>query len=149
MPVGELCNREVVVTDRNTTVSEAAELMRRHHVGCLVVMDALQGPRKPVGILTDRDIVIEVVAKQVAPDTITVGEILREELKTVPASAGVFDTLRYMHDHGIRRMPVVDDAGQLVGIITLDDYLGLLSEEMTQLSKLIGNEQRRESKLRP
>lgn len=149
MPIGEFCNREVVIAERNTTVSEAAELMRRHHVGCLVVMDALQGPRKPVGILTDRDIVIEVVAKQLAPDTITVGEILPDGLKTVRASAGVFDTLRYMHDHGIRRMPVVDDAGQLVGIITLDDYLGLLSEQLTQLSKLISQEQRRESKLRP
>ena len=145
MPIGEFCNREVVIADRDTTALEAAQLMRQYHVGCLVVVDSVEGPRRPVGVVTDRDIVIEVVAKQVAPESVKLGEMLASEVSTVSTTDGVYDTLRYMREHGIRRMPVVDALGQLAGIVTMDDYLTLLSEEMTELSKLIAREQKRET----
>ncbi len=148
MPIGEFCNREVVIADPDTTALEAAQLMRQFHVGCLIVVDSKDGSRRPVGIVTDRDIAIEVVAKQVAPESIRLGEMLIGALATVGVAEGVFDTLRYMREHGIRRMPVVDALGQLVGIVTMDDYLSLLSEELAELVRLMAKEQKRETTLR-
>lgn len=149
MPIGEFCNREVIMAAPGTTVVEAAQLMRQHHVGSLVVVESLTGSHRPVGVVTDRDLVIEVLAKEVAPETLTLGDLLTDGVATVKADAGVFDTLRYMREHGHRRMPVVDAAGQLAGIVTLDDYLALLTEEMTELSRLTVTEQWREGKTRP
>lgn len=148
MPIGEFCNREVIVADRNTSVFEAARLMREYHVGCLVVVESLDGPRRPIGLVTDRDIVVEVVAENVAPETVKLGEIMTGKLSTIRVTDGVYDTLRYMREHGFRRMPVVNELGELAGIVSMDDYLGLLAEEMTELTRLIAREQGRESTLR-
>lgn len=144
MAIGEICNREVVIVEREAPVIEAARLMRQYHVGDLVVVDAPSGLRRPVGIVTDRDIVIEVVAMQVAPETLRVGDIMSAELATVRETEGVFETIRYMRDKGIRRLPVVDRDGWLQGIVTLDDLLILLAEEMGELARLIGREMDRE-----
>lgn len=148
MPIGEFCNREVIVADRDTSVFEAAQLMREYHVGCLVVVESLDGPRRPIGLVTDRDIVMEVVAENVAPETVKLGEIISGKLSTIHVTDGVYDTLRYMREHGFRRMPVVNELGELAGIVSMDDYLGLLAEEMTELTRLIAREQGRESTLR-
>lgn len=148
MPIGEFCNREVIVADRTTSVFEAARLMREYHVGCLVVVESLDGPRRPIGLVTDRDIVVEVVAENVAPETVKLGEIMTGKLSTICVTDGVYDTLRYMREHGFRRMPVVNELGELAGIVSMDDYLGLLAEEMTELTRLIAREQGRESTLR-
>jgi CBS domain-containing protein len=107
-----VCAREVVIADRQTTVLEAAQLMRQFHVGSLVVVDSMDGPRRPIGIVTDRDIAIEVVAKQMDPGGIRPGEMLVGTLATVTVNEGVFETLRCMREHGIRRMPVVDANGR-------------------------------------
>jgi CBS domain-containing protein len=148
MAIGEICNREVVIVAREAPVPEAARLMRQYHVGDLVVVDELAGPRRPVGIVTDRDIVVEVVAMQVAPETLRVGDIMSAELATVRETEGVFETIRYMRDKGIRRLPVVDRDGWLQGIVTLDDLLLLLAEEMGELARLIGREMDREQATR-
>jgi len=148
MPVGEICNREVVVAEKSLSVVEAARLMRTHHVGDLVVVEAREGRKHPVGIVTDRDIVVEVVAAGVNPELLKVGDIMGPEVATVRESEGLFEALRYMRDKGVRRMPVVDAAGGLVGILTLDDLLGLLGEEMMELSKLVSNERQREASVR-
>jgi CBS domain-containing protein len=148
MPVGEICNREVVIAARDMGVTEAARLMRGHHVGDLVVTEDRNGHRHPVGIVTDRDIVVEVVAAGVNPEALKVGDIMGAEVATVREGEGVFEALRYMRDKGVRRMPVVDAAGGLVGIITLDDLLGLLAEEMTELAKLVSHERQREASAR-
>jgi len=145
MPVGEICNREVVIAEKSLTVSEAARLMREHHVGDLVVVDQREGRRQPVGIVTDRDIVVEVVAAGVNPEALKVGDIMGPDMATVRESEGLFEALRYMRDKGVRRMPVVDGTGGLVGILTLDDLLGLLAEEMTELAKLVSHERQREA----
>jgi len=144
MAIGEICNREVVIVAREAPVSEAARLMRQYHVGDLVVVDELAGLRRPVGIVTDRDIVIEVVAMEVAPETLRVGDIMSAELATVRETEGVYETIRYMRDKGIRRLPVVDRDGWLQGIVTLDDLLILLAEEMGEMARLIGREMDRE-----
>lgn len=145
MAVGELCKREVVVAERSMSVTEAARLMRTHHVGDLVVVEPAAGRRQPVGIVTDRDIVIEVVAAGVNPEALKVGDIMGQEVATVRESEGLFEALRRMREKGVRRMPVVDSGGGLVGILTLDDLLGLLAEELTELAKLVSHERQREA----
>lgn len=144
MAVGEICNREVVIVGRQQSVTEAARLMRTYHVGDLVVVEERDGRRYPVGILTDRDVVVEVVAEGVNPEALKVGDIMGAELATVRENEGVFEVLSYMRGKGVRRMPVVDGSGGLVGILTLDDLLGLLAEEMTELAKLVSHERQRE-----
>lgn len=145
MPIGEICNREVVIAEKALTVSAAAQLMRAHHVGDLVVVEERAGHRHPVGIVTDRDIVLEVVAAGVNPEALTVGDIMGADVATVRESEGLFEALR---DRGVRRMPVVDASGGLVGILTLDDLLSLLAEEMMELAKLVSHERQREATAR-
>jgi CBS domain-containing protein len=122
--------------------------MRKHHVGDLVVVEERGGLKQPVGIVTDRDIVVEVVAAGVNPDALKVGDIMGPEVATVRETEGLFEALRYMRDKGVRRMPVVDREGGLVGILTLDDLLSLLAEEMTELAKLVSHERQREATVR-
>ena len=148
MAVGEICNREVVITEKSVSVVDAAKLMRSHHVGDLVVVEEKGGRKHPVGIVTDRDIVVEVVAAGVNADALKVGDIMGPEVATVRESEGLFEALRYMRDKGVRRMPVVDRDGGLVGILTLDDLLSLLAEEMTELAKLVSHERQREATAR-
>jgi predicted transcriptional regulator len=148
MAVGEICNREVVITQKSVSVVDAAQLMRTHHVGDLVVVEEKDGRKHPAGIVTDRDIVVEVVAAGVNPDALKVGDIMGPEVATVRESEGLFEALRYMRDKGVRRMPVVDREGGLVGILTLDDVLSLLAEEMTELAKLVSHERQREATAR-
>lgn len=148
MPIGEFCNREVVVAAPNTTVLEAAQLMRRHHVGNVVVIDSPDGTRKPVGIVTDRDIVLEVVVKRLDPETVTLGHIMVSNLAVAHIGESILDTIQFMRRRGIRRVPVVDGAGELVGIVALDDVIGLLAEELNEVSKVILREQALEANLR-
>nr|WP_321464899.1 CBS domain-containing protein [uncultured Desulfobulbus sp.] len=144
MPVGELCNREVVFATKSTTITEAAQLMRRYHVGDLVVVDEVNCKRIPVGIVTDRDIVIEVVAKSQPLQDCTVDKIMNPRLIHVPESAGMIEAIRLMRAHAIRRIPVVSNDGTLVGILSADDVLDLLAEELSELAKVSPRQQTRE-----
>lgn len=144
MAIGEICNREVVFAARDTTVQAAAKLMRHYHVGSLVIVDDRAGKRIPVGIVTDRDIVVEVGATELDPKVITIGDIMSPELITVPESQGVLETMEVMRLKGVRRLPVVDGDGGLAGIVTIDDLLGVLAEELTDLTRIISREQTRE-----
>ncbi|MDP1997292.1 MAG: CBS domain-containing protein [Gallionella sp.] len=146
MPIGEICNREVIIVQRDTTVQEAAQLMRQHHVGALVVVKEVSGKRKPVGLVTDRDLVVEVLATQLDAAVITVGDIMLPELGTVPENSGVFETIQFMRTRAVRRLPVVDGQGTLIGIVALDDLLALLAEELSELSVLVSREQEKESR---
>jgi len=148
MPIGEFCNRSVVFATRKTSIAEAAQLMREYHVGDLVVVDVLDGNRVPVGIVTDRDIVVEIIAKSLDYNTFTVGDIMSPQLISVQKNEGVFETIRLMRDQGIRRIPVVNQDGGLEGIMAADDMLDLLAEEMTELAKVAPREQAREAQLR-
>lgn len=148
MGIGEICNREVIVVTKESKVAEAARLMREHHVGDVVVVLEQAGARTPIGILTDRDIVVEVVAAGLDPAFVSVGEIAFAALATVDENTGVFETIIYMRDKGIRRMPVVNAAGDLIGIVTLDDLIELLAEELNELARLIRHEQEKEMKER-
>ncbi len=148
MPIGEFCNREVVFATRKTSVKEAAELMRKYHVGDLVVVDEINGKRVPVGIVTDRDIVIEIIAESLSVDDFTAGDIMGAEVVSVHEKEGVVETIRLMRSHGIRRIPVVGQDGGLVGIMSVDDVLDLLAEELAELAKVAPREQAREARTR-
>ncbi len=136
MTIGEVCNRNVVCATRDTTVVEAANLMRHNHVGDLVVVEESDGRRTPLGIVTDRDLVVEVVAPGLDPKAIKVGELLIGRLTTVEERARSSDVVRLMATKGVRRMPVVDGAGTLVGIVTIDDLLPQLASQLSELSGL-------------
>lgn len=144
MAIGEFCNREVVVVENNCTILEAARLMRQHHVGSLVIVAADADVNRPVGVITDRDLVVEVMAGGLDPEAVLVGDVVNETLYSVRESADLFDALRLMRDHGVRRLPVVDVDGGLQGIFAVDDWVALLAEEMNELSRLIVHEQAKE-----
>jgi len=144
MPIGDICNREVVIMRRNDTVQEAARLMRQQHVGDVLVVDERDSVQVPIGIVTDRDLVVEIMASDVQRPLVSVGDIMSPEIATIKESAGVFEAIQYMRAKGVRRLPVVSDSGALVGILTLDDLLELLSEELLELSKLVRYEQKKE-----
>lgn len=148
MPISEICNTEVVTIRRNASIQETAQLMRERHVGDVVVVDELDGERMPVGIVTDRDIVIEVIAKGVALDKLTAGDIMSLDLITAQENDGVYETIQMMRVKGVRRLPVVNPRGGLFGILSVDDVIGLLSDEMGEVARLISHEQTLEKKAR-
>ncbi|CAE6514258.1 MAG TPA: CBS domain-containing protein [Nitrosomonas nitrosa] len=148
MSIGEICNREVVVVQPEDTVLQAAKLMRQHHVGSVLVVDQHNGKPVPVGIVTDRDLVVEVMATELDPETITVSDIMVPDFAMVKEETGVFETIQYMRNKSVRRLPVVDKEGRLIGIIALDDLLTLLSEELDALAKLVAREQKKETNTR-
>lgn len=144
MTIGEICTRDVVVALKGLSVRQAAQMMREHHVGALVVTEAVKGDSVPAGVLTDRDIVVGIVAKGLDPDTLSVGEIMAPEVVTVHECDSVSDTAELMRVKGVRRLPVVNDKGALVGIIAADDLLGVMAGGLNSLAKMVQREQRRE-----
>ncbi len=149
MSVGKFCNREVVITGRETSILETARLMRRHHVGDVIVADTRDGQRIPVGIVTDRDMVVELLAEEVDLDTVDIGDVMSFDLVVVKEDADLLDTVKQMRVKGVRRVPVVNDRGSLVGLLALDDLLELLAEQITDVVHLIRNEQESERHKRP
>ena len=137
MAVGELCIRQVIVAPPNTSVLEAARLMRQHHVGDIVDTEEMEGRRAPVGIVTDRDIVLEVLAQGLDAANLSVGDIMSSDLITVRENEGIFQTIQLMRAKGARRAPVVNGEGALVGIVSVDDMVEFLAEELSELAKLI------------
>jgi CBS domain-containing protein len=148
MTVGEFCNREVVVATEEASIIEVAQLMRKYHVGDVVIVDRSKSPPLPVGIITDRDIVVELVAAEVPLDAVGVGEVMSYELITAREGDGIWETLQRMRSKGVRRMPVVNEQGGLEGILTVDDLLEIFSEELISLAKVANREIIREKELR-
>lgn len=144
MTAGEFCTREVTTAERGMSVTEAAKLMRDRHVGALVVVESGERP-VPVGLLTDRDLVVEVIGEEVPVDSVSVGDIMSADLLTAREEDRLWDTLERMRARGVRRVPVVDRGNFLVGILAADDILELLAQELGALSRLIRREQEREA----
>jgi len=148
MSAGEYCNREVVVVGKTEVLREAVTLMRSNHVGDVVVVDRQATNMLPLGILTDRDLVIEILAKDVDMDSVNVGDVMSVDIITVTEDTKLLDAIKIMRNKGIRRLPVVNTAGGLEGILTVDDILELLAEQISNLVKLVSVEQHREQKRR-
>lgn len=145
MNAAEICQRRVITAARDTTLPDAAKLMRQHHVGCLIVVDQTDGQLRPVGVLTDRDLVVEVIANEVPLNTVTVGDIMTLALLKVSESENIMEVAQRMRHRGVRRVPVVTETtGELLGIIAMDDILRLLSEELSLLSAITSREAEQE-----
>jgi len=144
MAIGDICTRDTVFTTKESSIAAAAGLMREHHVGDLVVVEEKAGRRIPVGILTDRDLVIEILAKGVDINSLTVGDLMIEDLVTARESDGLYETIQRMRAKGVRRVPVVDANNSLIGIVSVDDLLDLLADELSALARLVSREQARE-----
>ena len=148
MTIKDFCVRSVVTVARTDTITAAAALMREHHVGDVVVVDESGGRRVPVGIVTDRDIVVEVIAAGVDARALKVGDLLQRSVVTVREDRSYTDTVRLMTQHGIRRVPVVDAQGALVGIVSADDMLRQLAVPLAALSELPRRERHVEVQVR-
>ena len=122
--------------------------MRQHHAGDLVVVDDGDEERSPVGIITDRDIVTEVLGKGLDPGKTTVASVMSSQLVVASGSEDVSEAVERMRVHGVRRIPITDDNGALLGIFTLDDLLKLNAEQLDAPVAILTKEQTRESRSR-
>lgn len=137
MSVGQICIREVDLVEQDECVQSAAQRMNSRNAGTLVVLDA---GSHPVGILTDRDLAIRVVGKGLDPYATTVAEVMSTAPDSVREETSIETALSHMRSGPFRRLPVVDEQGQLVGIISLNDILELLTEEFAEIGQLIRSE---------
>jgi CBS domain-containing protein len=148
MEIGTICQRPVFTVRRSDEVVRAAQLMREKHVGYLVVVE-LDPLARPVGVLTDRDIVVGVVARQVDPKAVCVGDIMTVDPITALESDSVEAALQKMRVFGIRRLPVVNDHRELVGLLAMDDLLQVIAGDAQEVVNAIRKEQLMEGVTRP
>jgi len=144
MNVGEYCNRDVICINFDKTPLEAARIMRSQHTGCVVVIEEQDGRPIPISILTDRDITLEIVAEEVDPSMVSVLDLNRRSLVKVNEKEDLTESIAIMKSKGVRRVPVVDDDGGLVGILALDDYIDYLAEQLNSLVTLFSRESKNE-----
>lgn len=142
--VADYCVRDVVTVDRQATAVTCARRMHDTHVGSLVVVEERAGARVPVGMITDRDIAIEVVAFGLDPEGTVAGDIMPAELALAREDDDLFEVLATMRAYGVRRLPVVDAAGALTGIVSADDLWEVLADELDGLVRVMKAEQSRE-----
>ncbi len=139
--LGKICTKPVVTASAQMTVDQAARAMRSKNVGALVVVNA----GRPVGMLTDRDVAVEVVAKGMDPDTVRVGDVMGKKPVTIREELGILDAAKVFAKTGVRRLPVVTKSGVLVGIIAVDDLIMLLGNEMGHVAGALSAGLRRAS----
>lgn len=149
LTAGDICTRAVAFASRSTPVDDAARLMREHHVGTLVVVDETDEGRVVVGMLTDRDIVTSVVAKDLDPGIVRVEDAMSADLTCARPEDSIIDVLGNLRRKGVRRIPVVDAKGILLGLVALDDVLEVVAEELSLMVEAIGAGRKRESVRRP
>jgi len=140
MNLGNLCHRQVYLVKPDEPLVDAAREMQRRRIGALVVVADLATPVRPVGIVTDRDIVCGQLLRKADLRSLDVGDVMTRDPLTLPESTGVSEAIAALHQRGVRRAPVVNEAQDLVGIVTLDDLLPAVAAELNALAKLIGTQ---------
>lgn len=148
MQVGKLATRELIYCTPDTSARAMARLMRERHVGDLLVAELKGGRLMPLGIVTDRDLVVEVMATGVPPDTITAADLMVETPTCVNDSDTIEEAIERMGVAGVRRLPVVDAHGALVGVLSVDDVMTLLAKEVTDIAGIARRQRSRETSLR-
>lgn len=149
MTIGSICKRHVVIVPKGESIVDAAKRMRMLHVGTVIVVEERHGTQVPVGILTDRDIVLSVVASDAEHlPFLAVNDAMSDDLLTAAEDTSLPDALKLMQERGVRRLPVVDHAGALVGIVTADDVIRFLADELGQVVKLMSHEEQAERRYR-
>jgi CBS domain-containing protein len=144
MIVGDICSREVYVVKRDEPLAEAAREMRSRHVGAVVVAEGTGELLRPIGIVTDRDIVCGQIDRRADLFCLSVGDVMTPDPISVSESAELAEAVESLSRGGVRRAPVIDETGHLVGIVTLDDLLPAVAEQLGGLAKLIGSQAKRE-----
>jgi len=139
MNVGQMCQRNAITVQATDEIAAAARLMREKHVGFLVVVEpaAEEGAVVPVGVITDRDIVISTIALGVDPKTLSVGDVMTCKPTVALAEDSIADAIYRMRHCGVRRLPVVGDYGHLVGVLSLDDVLTSRADELGAAASVI------------
>ncbi len=150
MNAGEVCKPNVVTIREFDELSAAATLMRERHVGYLIVVSPqpVDAKLRPIGVLTDRDIVVGVLARDADIRALRVGDVMTREPVVVDEGKSVGFALKEMRRIGVRRLPVVGSAGCLVGVLSLDDIIEVLAKELLAVWSSIGSELRMEAELR-
>lgn len=141
MSVGTICSSKVVTIDRSMDVAAAAALMRHKEVGYLVVTDAAAGGLKPVGVVTDRDMVVKVMARDGNPHTLKVGDVMTPDPLVAAYADDIGKTLHRMRALGVRRVPVIDLQGRIAGVLSLDDAFDHLVVQMADVAGSIRSQQ--------
>ena len=136
MQIGKICKRKVVCCGLDATALEAAQTMRTEHVGDIVVIDDRDGRRRPVGIVTDRDLIVQVVAKAVDPTSVCASEVMGPELIVAEEHEDIYETVQRMRWKGVRRVPIVNAQGDLIGIASADDLTEVLSEALADVVRI-------------
>lgn len=149
MNVATVCSRNVVSCPGQDSVRRLAELMRAHHVGAVVVTSVGHQAHRPIGIVTDRDVVVEVVATGLDAETITAADLIRVPVIVINEQDSLLDAIHRMRSRGVRRLPVIDSRGQLSGIITFDDVLHALTHELSTLARVAEHQPSQEARARP
>jgi CBS domain-containing protein len=151
MNVGQICQRNVVTIRPFDELLAAAQLMREKHIGYLVVVEpALEdGTFKPVGVITDRDLVVGVLARGADPRLLSVGDLMTREPVVAQEDWSIAEALQEMRRIGVRRLPIVGMHEQLIGVLSLDDVLDTLASELQSVAGSIRSELLVEHALRP
>ena len=143
----EFATTLVAVVEPETPARDVAQLMRKHHIGALVVVDVID-KNKPVGIVTDRDLVLELMAEGLDPSVFTAGDIMTIDLVTAHPDMDVMDAVALMKIHQLRRLVIASDSGHLAGIVTIEDVLELLTRELAELAVDLAGARDRETRTR-
>lgn len=150
MPTSSLYHTHVAVISKDASIEEAAKVMRDHHVGSVVVVESSsKGGLEPVGLLTDRDIVIELISQGISPAEVSVKDIMSPSPVTAPHTASLHEVIQIMKKAKVRRLPIVDAKNLLVGFVSFDDLIENLGKEMASLSQITYSQQQLERNARP
>ena len=151
MSIAKLCRKSAVTIREGDDLDTAARVMREKHVGYLIVVKprVIDGSLVPVGVLTDRDIVVKVLAPQVDLRKLKVGDVMTQQPAMVTETDELNDALGIMRKIGVRRLPVISSGGQLIGVLSMDDILDVLAEELSNVAGSIRRAQDLESALVP
>jgi len=143
MKVRELCTLNTQVIEKSETAQAAAQAMQEAKVGSLVVIDMLPNGDIPIGIITDRDIAMKVAVHDVRPSMLLVEDFVSDNLLTVKEKEDVYDVLGKMRQKSVRRVPIVDKEGFLIGIISIDDILNFMVGELKEMTDIMKKEPER------
>ena len=137
MSIAAICQPEVITIDAGASLRDAANSMRVHYIGALVVTVEAAGQEQAVGVITDRDLAIEILARDLNPTDVKVGQLASRHLASVPATAGIAEAVAVMREAGVRRLLVTGNEGQLAGFVSADDLLDALAGQLGVLANAL------------
>ena len=148
MNIGELCSRELVTASADAPLADVARLLRDHHVGAVVITKSPLDRPVPVGIITDRDIVCAQLDRAADLFCLSAADVMTRDPLVLPAHTPLEAAISRLRERGVRRAPVVDESGGLVGLVSIDDLLAAVAESLIGLSRLVASQPRREEATR-